>query len=164
MSQCTSGRQLSRQPVGRHDRRRRYRGLRHDQPEHRRQRRHDRRYRRRWRPPLGGRPPRQHRRLHRTGIGVFVVASAGTITNGGTIAATVNGGVDLVAGGSVGNSGTGLIQGRWGVVIAGGAGTVSNAATIVGTAYGVDFDAGGSVGNTGTSLIQGGTYGVLINN
>ncbi len=98
--------------------------------------------------------------------GVDIEGAAGTVTNSGMIAGTgaAGHGVYLLGGGSVDNTGTGLIQGNKGVYIINAAGTVANSGTIAGTGSdAVRFASGGSVDNTGTGLIQG-DNGVLIVN
>ncbi|MGC2411840.1 MAG: hypothetical protein WA459_03960, partial [Stellaceae bacterium] len=98
------------------------------------------------------------------GIGVRILGAAGTVTNSATILGKITsiggptGVVGLYKGGSVANTGTGLIEGYTGVYIAGAAGTITNSGTIVaagigGFGIGVNLGAGGSVGNTG--LIEG---------
>jgi hypothetical protein len=86
--------------------------------------------------------------------------AGGTVTNSATIRSTSGSGdgVNFGAGGSVANTGAGLIAGANGVVIFNAAGTVSNSGSILGTGttgYGVRLYAGGSVDNTDTGLIEG---------
>jgi len=87
---------------------------------------------------------------------------AWTVANYGEIAATGDAsGIDLSAGGSVGNAG--MVEGSIGVYIQ-TPGSVTNSGTIIGMGgqrggFGVFLGASGSVGNTG--LIKGG-YGVLF--
>ena len=66
--------------------------------------------------------------------GVDIAGAGGTVTNTARIIGTGVDGIILSLGGSVSNSGTGLIQGGGGIEITGGSGTVTNSATIIGTA------------------------------
>ena len=102
------------------------------------------------------------------GDGVHFSSTAGTLTNSGTKISGQGGGNGVyLYEGSVTNTGTGLIDGSTsGVEVGaggiGGAGTVTNSATIDGTAGdGVALNEGGSVLNTGTGLIEGPT-GVYV--
>ncbi len=91
---------------------------------------------------------------------------AWAIYNYGTVSAAGASGIDLRLGGTVTNSGTGLISGHtYGVLIKGAAGTVTNLGTILATATaGVALNAGGDVTNGSsavvTSLIAGGSLGI----
>jgi collagen type I/II/III/V/XI/XXIV/XXVII alpha len=110
--------------------------------------------------------------------GVDVSSGTAAITNTGTIDSSASiapsnptnheyDGIYLGGGGSVTNSGTGTIFGGvGGIDIAGGAGTVSNTGTVIGTTIdgqGVELDQGGTVTNTGNGNIYGDYSGVLIN-
>ena len=78
-------------------------------------------------------------------------SQAWTVANYGTVVNTGSYGIELLLGGSVTNSGTGLIQGNTGVYITGAAGTVTNTGRIIGAdGKGIDLAAGGSVNNSGT--------------
>jgi hypothetical protein len=113
------------------------------------------------------------------GSGVMFQGVGGTVDNlgGGTIsgvdaigdaavdvtnAGAIKAGVDLDGGGTVHNLGGGMISGGTvgvGVLMGTGAGTVTNAGTIIGTGVGVDIEVGtGAVKNTGT--ISGANSGV----
>src|SRR5439155_12810997 len=85
--------------------------------------------------------------------GIDQFSSAGTIINFGTVESSNGDGVYLQAGGTVTNQAGGLITGSaTGVHVGGGAGTVSNSGTIIGTGtngIGVDFNGGGTVTNSG---------------
>jgi hypothetical protein len=87
-------------------------------------------------------------------------SAAWTVVNSGTVetTGTTGSGINLRAGGSVDNTGTGLIDGYRGVYILGTAGTVTNSGTILGTAsYGVRLLAGGTVVDSGTISGASGT-------
>ena len=86
-----------------------------------------------------------------------IILNAGTLLGPGAPHYALS----LTNGGSVGNTGTGLIEGYTGVYIGGASGTVTNFATIEGTAAfgrGIDMSAGGSVNNIG--LIGGDFQGL----
>ena len=98
-----------------------------------------------------------------SGNAIYGPASqAWTVQNQGTITAPSYG-VDLLLGGYVGNSASGLIKASMGVHIQGATGTVSNSGTILSTVgVGVGLNAGGSVANTSTGLIAASGGGVFI--
>jgi hypothetical protein len=83
--------------------------------------------------------------------------AAYTIDNAGTVSGSYDG-VDLRAGGGIGNSGS-IAGGDIGVYITGGVGSVSNTGAIVSVNdanYGVLLEAGGAVANNGAGYISGG--------
>jgi len=103
-------------------------------------------------------------------VGVLIYQAAGTVINFGTIenlSATVGSAVDLQDGGVVTNGAAGdhaaLIQGYAGVLVSGGAATVTNFGSILGAGgasqYGVSLTDGGHLTNGSASdhaaLIQG---------
>lgn len=93
------------------------------------------------------------------GYAVYGANSPNTVVNAGTIVAQDGYGVELLAGGSVGNSG--LISGySGGIYISGAAGTVGNTGTIDAVnGNGVVLGAAGYTGNAGT--IEAGGYGIF---
>lgn len=115
-------------------------------------------------------------------IGVYTGNAPGDVTNSGTISARSGDAVSLYSGGSLTNTGTGVLTGGYSGVYAGGdaqitnaglitgphfavylmgASTVTNAGTMAGAIDGVmDLGAGGVVDNTG--LIHGGQAGVKL--
>ncbi|HEV8677950.1 MAG TPA: Hint domain-containing protein, partial [Stellaceae bacterium] len=85
----------------------------------------------------------------------WTLANDGTIGGGaGTVDVDVLAGIDLRAGGSIGN--TGLITGYSGIYIYAAAGTVSNSGTILGgtgaSGWGIYFGAGGTVTNSAGTI------------
>lgn len=91
------------------------------------------------------------------GIGVFVFAGSGAVTNGGTIIGTNNDGVLLQAGGNVNNLSGGAILGNAdGVTVQNGLGSVINAGLITGTTNnGVTMTSGGSLNNLSGGIVTG---------
>ncbi|HTW71161.1 MAG TPA: Hint domain-containing protein [Acetobacteraceae bacterium] len=96
---------------------------------------------------------------------VYAASSAWTIENSGTVAGGSLDGIELRAGGTITNAGSGLISG---VVAAylGTAGAIVNAGSIAGntaaaSGKGVQLVAGGSVTNQGTGSISG-YYGLYL--
>jgi Hint domain len=85
----------------------------------------------------------------------LIVSAAGTVTNFATISGTRGAGVGLGLGGSVDNTGTGLIEG--GIFITSAAGTVTNSGTILSTNNGVQLLAGGTVVDCATISAPFGT-------
>jgi len=108
------------------------------------------------------------------GGGAQTLVNSGVIVTGQAVDATTQlsqiqrdgsgSGVTFSAGGSVTNSNTGFIGGNHsGVVVTGGAGTVSNTGMIEGsTGQGVYLGAGGSVTNNAGGSVSGGVNGVSI--
>jgi hypothetical protein len=98
--------------------------------------------------------------------GVDIAGQPGTVCNIGTIIGTAASGVDLGAGGAVGNAAAAaLIAGyNYGIYITGGAGAVANSGTIVATNYnGVALGDGGTVTNAAAAaLIAGYNNGVRV--
>jgi O-antigen biosynthesis protein len=96
---------------------------------------------------------------------IYITGSAGTVTNSGTINGEgPSNGIDLLAGGSVINTGTGLIEGYFGVATSPttpGVTTVTNFGTIIGTSNnGVALDEGGTVIDSGTIIGASGHYAI----
>ncbi len=98
--------------------------------------------------------------------GIYASTGSWAIENAGGIAGTYTSGIGvfLKSGGSVTNGDTAYVIGGYrGVYIAGGAGSVLNESSVVGTlGAGVKLVAGGSVTNTVRSTIVGGRRGVVI--
>jgi hypothetical protein len=84
--------------------------------------------------------------------------AAGVVVNFGTMDSAMNSGIQLYNGGTVINSGKGLIDAPVGVYITGTSGVVSNSATIAGSVLGLSIIDGAVVTNTG--LITAGGAGV----
>ncbi len=106
-------------------------------------------------------------------VGVYITGGIGTVSNLGTISTfgpssfrSFYDGILLSSGGSVTNGASASIEGFYGVVIAGGIGTVSNLGTVTGGVDGIRLNGGGSVTNGGTgdinASIQGSIGGVDV--
>jgi hypothetical protein len=93
-----------------------------------------------------------------TAYGAHIDGTA-TLTNAGHIASdgtTAGAAVFAGTGGTIANEAGGEIGGYSGILMAGAAGSVTNAGTIVGqTKYGVDLMGGGTVANDAGALIKG---------
>jgi hypothetical protein len=107
------------------------------------------------------------------GGGVRILGGAGTVTNSGKISGGAFG-VDLAEGGSVTNEAgatiSGLLVNKYGynysvgvgILVARGAGTVTNAGQIIDFSSGVELQAGGSVTNQAGATISPGGYGARV--
>ena len=108
--------------------------------------------------------------------GIYVTGN-GTVSNQGTITSSLNSGSGytfstvnntativsaaiILGSGSVTNAASAVISGALGGVGTDGAGSVSNAGTILGTQFGVFIEGGGSVSNAATGTIGGSKYGI----
>lgn len=92
----------------------------------------------------------------------ITLASAGTVTNAGSIASNTTSpsgqGILLSAGGSVTNQSDGTISGKIGIQVSVAAGMVSNSGGIIGTSTvgdGILLQAGGSISNESSGAITG---------
>ncbi|MGC2412099.1 MAG: hypothetical protein WA459_05315 [Stellaceae bacterium] len=99
-------------------------------------------------------------------VGVYITGGIGTVSNLGTISTfgpssfrSFYDGILLSSGGSVTNGASASIEGFYGVVIAGGIGTVSNLGTVTGGVDGIRLNGGGSVTNGGTGDINASIHG-----
>jgi Hint domain len=104
-------------------------------------------------------------------FGIAVAGAAGTVSNTGVITGVVAG-IQLLAGGHVGNYGGGTISGGGdGVTISGVTATLVNAGSIFGTGYGVRASqgisltnqSGGTIAGTSTGLYVGGGLATVVN-
>lgn len=100
-----------------------------------------------------------------TGGNAIQLVAGGTVTNTGTLTSTVGSGVVLQATGSVDNRASGLIQGATnGVTFTAGSATIANAGTITGSnGAGLRLLGGGVVTNAATGQITGtGNAAILV--
>ena len=99
--------------------------------------------------------------------GVIIQGGIGSLTNSGSIVATVDDGVALFAGGTIDNAAGGWISGAGtlgaGVFVTGGSAVVANSGTIESLNHiGVLIAAGGSLANAAGGLISGLDEGVFF--
>ena len=88
--------------------------------------------------------------------------TAWTLVNYGQVIGKGKDAVALYNGGYVSNAGSGVISDKQAIYVSGAAGTVVNAGSLIGTAYGVRLADGGLVTNATGGLITGGSHGVYV--
>jgi Ca2+-binding RTX toxin-like protein len=97
--------------------------------------------------------------IYGSGGVAWTIADYGTVAGGGAFGI----GVDLTAGGSIDNSGTGVITGQTDAIYLAGPGSVTNRATIAAASdYGIRLLSGGQVYNGASASVTGGSGGIYL--